>query len=387
MFKRSIKHLLWVAALSFTVNTAFAQNANLVSALDSIMIRYKAVGMAVAVVKGEDVIYNQAFGLKDIENQTALTTQHLFRIASISKSFSATAIMQLVEQRKLALNDDFSKLVGFKVRNPKFPNTVITLKMVLSHTSSINDSEGYFNLDVINPDKNQNWEKCYNGYAPGKGYQYCNLNFNMVGAVIEKTSNERFDNYINKHILKPLGLYGGYCVDSLDNKLFASLYEYNTTSKKYIVSAAAYDPRRAELKNYQIGYTTPIFSPTGGMKISALDLAKYMSMHLNKGTYKGQKIISKSSAKIMQKPISANEGYGLAIETNSHIVEGMVLKGHTGSAYGLYSAMFFDPKSKFGIVVIVNGSLPVFKNQTSEILLQAINSLYKHVVIPQTLSL
>ena len=77
-----------------------------------------------------------------------------FRIASISKSFSATSIMQLVEAKKLSLDDDVSKLVGFKVRNPRFPKTVITLRMILSHRSSINDSQGYFTLDAINPAKN-----------------------------------------------------------------------------------------------------------------------------------------------------------------------------------------------------------------------------------------
>jgi len=65
--------------------------------------------------------------------------------------------MQLVEAGRLSLDDDFSKLVGFTVRNPKFPQTVITLRMVLSHTASINDSQGYFTLDAIDPAKGANW--------------------------------------------------------------------------------------------------------------------------------------------------------------------------------------------------------------------------------------
>src|SRR5690606_20997813 len=124
-----------------------------------------------------------------------LSNTDIFRIASISKSFSATSIMQLVEAKKLSLNDDFGNLVGFKIRNPKYPETVITLRMVLSHTSSINDSQGYFNLDVINPSKNKDWAKCYTDKAPGTNYLYCNLNFNMVGAVIERTTGQRFDSY------------------------------------------------------------------------------------------------------------------------------------------------------------------------------------------------
>lgn len=383
MNKHFIKQLAFLQLFLFAALSSFSQESKITQQLDSIMDKYKAVGMAVAVVKGEDVIYSNAFGLKDIDQQLKLTTKDIFRIASISKSFSATAIMQLVEQGKISLADDFGKLIGFKVRNPKFPNKVITLKMVLSHTSSINDSKGYFSLDSINPEKNPNWEKCYNNYEPGKGYQYCNLNFNMVGAVVEKISNERFDNYIKNHILNPLGLYGGYCIDSLTSNLFSTLYEYNAAAKKFNASPAAYNPRTEELKQYVNGYSTPLFSPTGGMKISAIDLAKYMTMHLNKGTYKGVQIITKKSAKTMQKPISKEENYGLAIETNNQIIEGVALTGHTGSAYGLYSAMFFNPKDKFGIVVIVNGCLPAFRKGTHEILIQTINSLYSNLIVNQ----
>ena len=190
--------------------------------LQEIMKNLDVVGLSVAVVKEGDIIYTRAFGLKDIESNTPLTEKHIFRIASISKSFSATSIMQLIEAGKVSLEDDFSNLVGFKIRNPKYPENIITLKMVLSHTSSINDSQGYFNLDVINPAINENWAKCYNNYQPGKGYSYCNLNYNMVGAVIERLSGERFDTYVKNHVLNPLKLYAGYCVDSLDNSLFAT---------------------------------------------------------------------------------------------------------------------------------------------------------------------
>lgn len=263
--------------------------------LRAIMKQLDMVGLSVAVVKKGEIIYANSFGLKDIESNTPLSNDNIFRIASISKSFSATSVMQLMEAKKLSLDDDFSDLIGIKIRNPKYPNTVITLRMVMSHTSSINDSQGYFNLDVINPQKNNDWAKCYNDYEPGKGYQYCNLNYNMVGTVIEKISGERFDQYVKHHILDPLKLYGGYCVDSLDNSRFTTLYAYDSGTKTYTASPSAYDPRREEIKNYVMGYSTPIFSPTGGMKISATDLTKYMIMHMNGGNYKGVKIITKKA--------------------------------------------------------------------------------------------
>jgi len=372
----SLKNIVAVLLLTVICLPCFGQAEKAEAHIAEIMKKLDVIGLSVAVVKEGDIVYTHSFGLKDVESNTPLTDKNIFRIASISKSFSATSIMQLVEAGKLSLNDDFSDLVGFKVRNPKYPDVKITLKMVLSHTSSVNDSQGYLNLDIINPARNPDWSKCYNDYQPGKGYQYCNLNFNMVGAVIEKTSGERFDQYVKHHILDPMQLYSGYCVDSLDANLFATLYEYDSVSKGFKPSPMAYAPRREEIKNYVMGYSTPIFSPTGGMKISATHLARYMTMHMNMGTYKDTRIISRKSAKRMQTKISEEEGYGMAIMNLNNLIPGKLMTGHTGSAYGLYSAMFFQPKEKFGIVVITNGGNPGYTDGLNNILRAAVNSLY-----------
>jgi CubicO group peptidase (beta-lactamase class C family) len=375
------KHLLVIILVVLSICKTQAQNFNsqvfkAEAGIKEVMDSSKVVGFSVAVVKNNKIVYTKSFGMQDIEKNIPLTDKAIFRIASISKSFTATSIMQLVEAGKISLDDDFSKLVGFQVRNPKFPNTVITLRMIMSHTSSVNDSQGYFSFDVIDPSKNNNYAKCYNDYEPGKGYAYCNLNFNMTGAVIEKITGERFDQYVKHHILDPLGLYGGYCVDSLDKSKFATLYEYSKDSSKFIASPAAYNPRSAEIAQHQLGITTPIFSPTGGMKISATDLAKYMIMHSQKGKYKEGRIISKNSAIQMQTKLSDDEGYGLALETTEKLIPGEIMCGHTGSAYGLYSAMFFNSKKKFGIVVICNGCGPSYDSGFNTVIKKSVNALY-----------
>lgn len=375
-----IRYFFTTILIVFVSVPVFCQEVKAEADIKNIMKQMDVVGLSVAVVKDGGIIYTHSFGMKDLESNTPLTDKDIFRIASISKSFSATSIMQLVEAGKLSLSDDISNLVGFRVRNPKFPETVITLKMVMSHTSSINDSEGYFTLDVISPAKNPNWEKCYSDYEPGTGYRYCNLNYNMVGTIIEKQSGERFDNYVKHHILDPLGLYGGYCVDSLDSNLFVTLYEYGSISKSFTPSPEAYAPRREDIRNYVMGYSTPVFSPTGGMKISATDLAKYMMMHMDKGRYKGVRIISKKSSKLMQTKISEEEGYGLAISNLDNLIPGKHMTGHTGSAYGLYSAMFFQPKEKFGVVVITNGCNPADVDGINAVLRTTINSLYDNFI-------
>ncbi|MBL7769781.1 MAG: beta-lactamase family protein [Flavipsychrobacter sp.] len=336
----------------------------------------KAVGIAVAVVKDNKLVYSQNFGYKELESKTQLSNTDIFRIASISKSFSATAILQLVKARKLKLSDDVSELIGFNVRNPRYPDKVITLEHLLSHRSSINDRQGYFTLDAINPAKNPNADSCYNAYAPGEGYQYCNLNFNMIGTIIEKYSGERFDQYIKKHILDPLGLYGGYCIDSLDASRFATIYEYVNDTIGFRASPGAYAPRSEEIRNYTMGYSTPIFSPTGGMKISAIDLARYMMMHMNYGKSNGKRIIPRKLSQQMQTPLSSKENYGLALHKTTRLIADKELVGHTGSAYGLYSAMFFDPAEKWGIVVISNGCHPSYVNGYNGVIRTVFESIY-----------
>ena len=373
--KKGFKALILLIFAAIYSTGIYAQSATFESELKKITDKYDAVGLAVVVVKNGKPVYEKAFGYKDLETKEPLTTDNLFRIASISKSFSSTAIMQLVEGGKVSLDDDISDLIGFKVRNPKFPNTKITLEMMLSHRSSLNDSNGYFTLDVLDTTKTKDWQKSFNSYEPGTDYEYCNLNFNMIGAVLERLTNVRFDNYIKQQILNPLGLDAGYCVDSLDQRRIAKLYEKE--DGKYVEQKAAYNPRSEEIRNYSMGVSTPVFSPTGGMKISAHDLSKYMMMHMNYGKSGKTKIISKASSKKMQTGLSPKENYGLALLENDRLIPGEHMIGHTGSAYGLYSNMFFEPKKKFGFIVITNGCIPTLdRNEDIMMSKEVINLLY-----------
>lgn len=376
--KRIVLILTYVSLLN--IETTFAQAEKAESGITAIMQELNVAGLAVAVVKNDKIIYTHSFGYQHVEDKKTLTDDGLFRIASISKSFSATSIMQLVEQGRLSLDDDVSSLIGFRVRHPKFPDRVITLRMLLSHRSSLNDSQGYFNLDVLDPATNPDWAKCFNQYGPGEKYQYCNLNFNITGTIIERVTGERFDQYVKHHVLDPLKIDGGYCVDSLDKSRFVTIYEYKPDSNIFVASPGAYASRSEEIKNYIMGRSTPIFSPTGGMKITATDLATYMIMHSRMGKYKGGRIISKKSARLMQTPLSEEEGYGLAITNVDKLIPGIKMTGHTGGAYGLNSAMFFNPKGKFGFVVICSGSKTIYKDGFPTILTSTIQTLYTNFI-------
>ena len=327
--------------------------------ITQVVERYKAVGLAVAAVKDGQIVYNASFGYKDWENKIPLGNDDVLRIASISKSFVATSILQLVEQGKLSLDADVSDLMGFVIRNPKYPQTPITVRMLLSHTSSMSDSNGYFTFDNLHREKSSTWEKAWNSYEPGSKYQYCNLGYNTLGAIIEIVSGERFDKYVSEHILKPLGVYGHHNVMELDPERFIKIYKYSGSGHSYKCTESAYDSPAAQLENYRMGYTTTVFSPTGGLKISAKDLAKVMMMHMNYGTLGDVKILGKEMCELMQSEIVPTnypqEKYGMAILQSNDYIKGISVIGHDGIALGAYTSMFWNQTRDFGVVVMTNG--------------------------------
>ncbi len=389
--KRSLGYftaLLFAVITLFACNNMGSKKSKLNEEIKQTMSKYEAIGLAVVAVKDGEIIYNKNFGYKDLENKVELAENDLFRIASISKSFTSIGIMQLVEQGKIKLDDKVSDYVGFDVVNPKYPNTPITIKMLLSHTSSLNDSEGYFTLDVIDPKASSTYAKAYNNYEPGTNYEYCNLGYNTLGTILERVSGVRFDKYIIENILTPLGAYGGYENASLDSTKFVKLYSYNNGEFKH--SPAAYALRSEEINNYKFGLSTPIFSPTGGLKISAEDLAKVMNMHMNLGVGKNfengteVKILDKSSAEAMQSIIApkTDEGdaYGLALRISKQFIDGKTMIGHTGSAYGVFTSMFWDSEHNFGIITMTNGCRPDRESNFMAISREVSNQVYNNLI-------
>ena len=336
------------------------------AAIQEVMEEYDCVGISAVVIQDGEVIYDKAFGYKDLDTKEPLSTSHMMRIASISKSFTATGLMKQVEKGIISLDDDISDLIGFKIRNPHHPEVPITLRMVLSHTASIRDPENYSTLDHLNPAINGDCAASFYEYKPGEGYNYSNLGLNLAGTILEKVTNVRFDQYVRDSIILPLGLEGGHNIDVLDSSRIASLYRRHNGE---YVKSPAYGSVAHRLDNYTMGYSAPIFSPTGGVKISAQDLAQYMKMHMNYGELNGVRIMSEESAKTIQTPVwmiqnihEWEEQYGLCLKEFVDFIDnpryntpGNYPIGHTGDAYGLRSIIIWSPADGWGIAAMTNG--------------------------------
>ncbi|MDD6184496.1 MAG: serine hydrolase [Bacteroidales bacterium] len=360
MVKRLFLSLLLLAVAFVSVRCQSSQPHNSVhDEIDSLRKEYDNIGLAVVVVKEGRVVYSETFGHNpdpaDPTKGTPIRKDDLFYIASVSKTFVGTAIMQLVEKGKLSLDDDVNKHLDFSLRNPRFPDKPITIRMLLAHRSSLAKGAPYDDFDKINPGKAGNIQTFFKDCPPDAKYEYSNLGFVILGAVIEKVSGKRFDVYVQENILNPLKIYGGYDVSKLDSTKFVYSCKYNAKKDCYDVNKKHFVADTIKLSHYRLGYSTPILNPAGGLKISAVDLAKYMIVHMNWGQYSSQcRILSKESEREMRERQNKTL-FGLSFVHFKKIIPNEVLVGMKGSRYGMHTSMYFHPKKEYGFVIFCNG--------------------------------
>ena len=366
----------------------------------------KVLGLGVIAFKDGAEVYSKFAGRRHVNPNKKMTRQTLLRVASLSKMFTIFSVMQLVEQGKIDLQADASDYLGFELRNPNFPDTPITVEMLASHTSSIHDGEIYslspqYSLEEFFTEGGVAYEDGAHfakksAEAPGKYFQYSNLNYGILGTIIERVTGERFDIYQQNHILKQLGINGGYVVGNLSKKDFknlgaiyqkvggtwkAQIDDYKTQPQKNFVDVQnPYAPDAFgsfDVSDYKIGTNATIFAPQGGLRISFDDLGKCLQMLMNGGTYNGKQLLSRETFAAI---ISAHwafdadfpngntygsvmENYGLGLYKIDGTSRARLCKdfeidliGHSGEAFGLISGLYFLPETRSGVIFMINGT-------------------------------
>lgn len=377
----------------------------------------KVPGLGVIVYKDGKKVYSKFLGRRYIAAQDQskdlpVTEGTRFRAASVSKQFTAFTILQLVEQQKVALDEDISKYLGFTLRNPHYPATPLTIRMLLSHTSSLRDGKLYaippsYSVKEMFTPAGKYWEAgahfAPQGQAPGQYFKYSNINYGLLGTIIEAVTGERFDLYQKNHILKELDIKADYTPGNLSPAAFRNLgtiYQKQQNGKwdekgpwvaqidnfqgKQPAADAVYvqnpDARSTDawfsLKDYKPGTNATVFSPQGGLRISYDELEHGLQFLLGKGKFRGKQLIVPQLMETMLTPqwrydaqLKNGNTYGGTIEAycmaeypilgdstsrvcKEHVIN---LVGHTGEAYGLLSGLFITPDHKNGFLYMMNG--------------------------------
>lgn len=366
-----------------------SEKVDLEAEIQKVMSEYEAIGASVVVVKNNKICYHQTFGYNPDYNDTTLRKpipeDGIYWLASVSKTFISTAIMQLMEKRKLKLDDDINKYLKFSVRNPKYPETPITVRMLLCHRSSLNDNHYGWSFNLMKLDSESYYDS-FNEYEPGEKYDYCNLGYTLLGAIIETVTGMRFDEYIDRFICEPLHLEGSFNLTRIDSEKLVRTYLYDKSTNEFSIDKTIHDYKyvNKKLADYELGISTSSLSPAGGMRISATDLAKWMMVHMNYGKYDGKRIIKRRTEKKMWKPYWTDQNYAFAFSQYDKIVKGEKFIGMTGGSHGISSVMFFNPFKKYGFVVITNGYKPTsIKGRLSSLARELVRPLYNEFISEQ----
>ncbi|MCU0454510.1 MAG: beta-lactamase family protein [Bacteroidetes bacterium] len=383
------RHRYWLLLLCYVLTSltpAQTWSDSLHGVLSGIATRYQLAGMSVAVVKHDSVVFARGYGLADIGRSIAMTDSSIYRIASISKTITALAVMKLYEQGAFGLDDDVSTALGFTLRNPAFPSQPVTYRRLLSHTSSLRDGTGYnafLSATYANASIPALSELLVSGgasfssdmWSATRGsasayFAYANINFGVLGTLVERLSGKRFDVFCREQILAPLGLDASFNVHDLRNmNNVAVLYRYPGG----VWTAQADDfggvkPTPRDLSGYALGTNGLIFGPQGGLRVSARGLATIMRLLANGGTVNGVRILRDTTVARMLTTnwtYSGSNGdpyygifnaYACGISPTTALIQGQALIGHPGEAYGLISDMYAAANGSYGIVFLTNGS-------------------------------
>jgi CubicO group peptidase (beta-lactamase class C family) len=282
------------------------------------MSDFEMMGMSAIVMCDNEIIYAGNYGTADFARDIPVTDSTLYRIASISKSVTAAGFMKLVEDGFVSLDANIADILGFPLYNPNFPEIPITPKMLLSHTSCIIDGSGYDDFlaatynnenppainELLASDGDYYSSDIYLNKMPGNYFSYSNLNYGILGTLIEKISGVRFDIFMREQLLLPLNMVGSFNIQDITNINNIAVL-YRKPGPVWVPQADDYDgimPTATDYSGYMIGTNDLIFAPQGGLRASADDLSHFMQMLTNYGNYNGNQILDSATVAMMRTP-------------------------------------------------------------------------------------
>lgn len=351
--------------------------------LDSLYQQSRMAGLGTAIVIGNGPIYQKSFGFSNVATQQPYTVNTIQNIGSISKTFIGIALMKAQELGKLNLDDPINKYLPTPIVHPLYPNTPITIRQLATHTSGISDDitylqksyvlkagqnlaqiktdfgdeqvfnpadslmpMGYFLQQLLTPKGKWYNKEAFLPHKPGERFEYTNVGATLAAWVLENATGENFDAFTVKHILQPLRMNAsGWNFESVDFAAHARLHYTRDTALPY----------------YRL-----ITYPDGNCISSVTDMSLYLA-ELIKGYQGSGYLLSKASyAELFRPQLTAahfqkrNEKNPYSDTYNSGIFMGFSAKGnigHTGSDPGVSTALFFNPTTGIGQLLIINTNL------------------------------
>lgn len=326
--------------------------------LKTLMLIGHKPSIAACIIHDDEVIWSQAYGYYDIEAKKQATTDTLYLQASVSKTVAATALMQLYDEGLFDLDDDVNNYLPFELRNPNHPDAPITIRMILSHRSSLADDNLYWiALSYLPGDPDVEgfpypWLEEYlvpggSAYSsttwsmdePGESYYYANIGFSIVAYLVEILSGQDFDEYCKEHIFQPLQMKtSGFRLRDHTIEDIAVPYEFK-------------DGHYFRHPHYGIHVLYPAIT----LRTSIEDFSHFIIAHMNGGVWNGVRILQESTVEMMhtaQFSPRDTYNYGLGWSITNKLFEKTY--GHSGGYVGVHNLVTIDPEEDIAVLLFAN---------------------------------
>lgn len=316
------------------------------------MERSDVAGATVLVMKDGQGVLKKGYGYSDVTKKTPVDPDtSMFRLASISKLFTWVSVMQLVEQGKLDLDTDVNKYLDFQIA-PKYGKP-ITLRNLMTHTGGF--EEVLRDIIFVDPKHvmtlgdflKQN--QPHRMYPPGEIPAYSNYGVGLAGYIVQRTSNEPFEQYVSEHIFQPLAMKHSSFNEPMTTELAPSVSEgYRNTTEKP-----------------PIGFEIFVPAPAGGVSSSAADMGRFAMALLNGGELEGQRILKTETRDLMwtrQFGVSDSlppmcMGFYQNWRNNLHFI------GHDGDLVAFHSMFLIEPSQKLVLFISYNSAGSAGRNR------------------------
>ena len=322
-------------------------------AVDQARADYGATAIQAAVIRDGQVAVQAASGWA-VKDQITLTTRHKMRCASLTKVMVGISAGVLIDDGTLDPYADLSGYWGVTARNPSYPDTPITVDMLLTHTSTLSDASGSLSALKGTAARQRLAGSGYTGGKPGElsSWSYNNYGFSVLGMTLERAADQVLDDVLGEAVLTPMGIDAAFEAGSVDDTgLLCALYYPGNSLSRTVSTQKSY------VCIQQPGYRGNFFA--GGFTCSAGELAQLVAMLAEDGTYQGQQYLSAETVAYLEQPLGQTpDGFyqcrPLRYRENMYGRDRMYY--HTGSAYGFYGLLSYDPDTGDGVVVFTTGA-------------------------------
>ncbi|MBE5804010.1 MAG: beta-lactamase family protein [Clostridiales bacterium] len=349
--------LLLAVMLCLTV--ASAEEQTLEDRLARTFKNLKTTGAVLCVAKDGEIVYEYYYGYADKRTKEKANEESYFRTASVTKLVTGIHVMQLVEQGALELDTSIGDYLGYEIKNLYHPKIPVTLRHLMSHTSSLNPNGGYSvssrPLQQILDAKLRRKGNWYD-YEPGSKYKYSNFGAGIMGSLVEIATGKNVNDSMTETLFEPLGI---------DAALHPSLVkEPEKITTQYMADGSVMKARKTAINSKWDAGVNPEMHfriTVGSLWIRGRDLCRLGIMMVQEGALEGKQVLKPETVQLMMDDqngkgyVTVSSPYGLCVNRVDNLVKGKMFYGHQGLSEGVLCNLYWDPQSQFVFALISNG--------------------------------